>query len=432
MTTNLIDVLRKSFTKESYHDISEYVGINPESTKNGINALIPAFLASILGNNTTNDAVQPTWWNALKDDYPQIENEFVDTTHIDTSSFLIKGREVLSGMFRTNHDDLVASISSVAGVQKEKATGLIEIVVPLLMGFLTNWMRTKEWKFTDLITNLLEQKSTITKSLPMGLSTINFGVNDMVKDNLSKTPEEEVLDTTKTDFSRTMEVPIPTPSVTTSSEPLEENIPQTPKDNLSKAPKEDVFETPKDNIPTTLKNEVFETPIKEVLDTTKTDFSRTIEAPIPTPSVEMSLETQEENIPQTPKDNISKVQKKDVFETPKDNIPKTPKNEVFETPIKEVLDTTKTDFSKTMEAPVPKPTPSAPTSSEPSKSKRRPRKPKTLILKSEMSKSEEPPVTSVRKTRVPAKESAPKKTRNGLIWLIGLIMLGVVLWYFLR
>lgn len=192
MTTNLIDVLRKSFTEESYRNISDYVGINPESTKNGIHAIIPAVLVSILGNNTVNNATQPTWWNALKDDYHYTENEFIDTNNVKAPSFIIKGREMLAGMFRTCHDDLVLSVSSIAGVQKKKAAGLIEISVPLIMGYLNNWMRRNEWKFKDLIKNLFEQKATIVGALPVGISPAHFGVSNLPKNNFSETIETKI------------------------------------------------------------------------------------------------------------------------------------------------------------------------------------------------------------------------------------------------
>ena len=115
------------------------MGINLESTKNGLNAITPIVLTSILGNNTVKNATQPVWWNALKEEYPFSEDEYIEATHINSPSFLIKGREVISGMFRTNHDELVTSVSSVAGIQKEKASGLIEVGVPLIAGYLNNW-----------------------------------------------------------------------------------------------------------------------------------------------------------------------------------------------------------------------------------------------------------------------------------------------------
>lgn len=192
MTTNLIDVLRKSFTEKSHQDISQYVGINSESAKNGIHAIIPAVLASILGNNTVNNAVRPTWWNALKDDYPYNENEFIDTSTVKAPSFLTKGREIQSGMFRTSHDDLVTSVSSVAGVQKEKAAGLIEMTVPLIMGYLNNWMLRKGWKFKDLIQNLFDHKTDIVGALPTGISPAHFGINNRPNYNFSETIEAKI------------------------------------------------------------------------------------------------------------------------------------------------------------------------------------------------------------------------------------------------
>lgn len=198
MSVNLIDNLRNSFTEKSYQDISQHVGISAESTKNGLNAMVPAVLACILGNNTATSSTQPEWWNAMKDEYPYSDKEYIETDKISNRSFHIKGKEVLSSMFQTNHDELVKSISSVAGIQKEKSAGLIGVGVPLIIGYLNNWLRKKGWKFNDLISNLIENKSAILSGLPEGISPANFGVrslkdiNNKLKDDFSKTIETDI------------------------------------------------------------------------------------------------------------------------------------------------------------------------------------------------------------------------------------------------
>ena len=192
MAINLIDVLRNSFDEKAYQDISEHTGINLESTKNGLNVIIPAVLACILGNNTTTNASQPKWWNTLKDDYPDTKNDFIETKNINSSSFFVKGREILSSMFRTNHDELVKSVSSVAGIQKEKAAGLIEVGVPLIIGYINNWMKRKDWRFKDLIKNLIEIKPSIVDELPIGISPAHFGINNLPKNNFSEIVKTEI------------------------------------------------------------------------------------------------------------------------------------------------------------------------------------------------------------------------------------------------
>lgn len=207
MTTNLIDILRNSFSDKSYKDISQHVGISTESTKNGLNVLVPTVLGCILGNNTVTSATQPTWWNALKDEYPYADEEYIDTSNISKSSFLIKGREVLSGMFRTNHDELVKSVGSVSGIPKDKAAGLIEVGVPLIIGYLGNWVRKKGWKFNELIANLIENKPSIVAALPAGISPAHFGVCNLPNDNISETQSD--ISKTKSNFSETIEIEIP-------------------------------------------------------------------------------------------------------------------------------------------------------------------------------------------------------------------------------
>lgn len=193
MAINLIDILRNSFTEKSYQDLSQHVAISPEATKNGVRALVPTVLACILGNNYTSSSTEPTWWNALKDEYPYADDEYIDCSHINNPSFLIKGREILMGLYRTNYDDLVKSISDVSGIQKVKAAGLIEVGVPLIIGYLNNWLRKKGWKFHYLIENLILNRSSIVEALPPGTSPAHFGISTMQKNNFTKPIETEKL-----------------------------------------------------------------------------------------------------------------------------------------------------------------------------------------------------------------------------------------------
>lgn len=197
MPINLINILQKSFSEKSLEDISQHVDISTESTKNGLKVIIPKVFAAILGNNTVSSSAQPIWWNALDSEYPYKDDEFVQSENISNTTFLVKGREVLSGMFRTDHDELVSSVSSVAGIQKEKAAGLIEAAVPLIAGHLKNWMRRKNWKFEDLIENLIEHKAFITGSLPAGIPIADFGEDNKPKYNFSETIEVEIPTTGK-------------------------------------------------------------------------------------------------------------------------------------------------------------------------------------------------------------------------------------------
>lgn len=79
----------------------------------------------------------------MKEEYPYTDEEYMDTDNINKSSFLIKGREILSGMLRTNYDELVKSVGIISGVPKEKSASLIEVGVPLIIGYLSNWVRKR-------------------------------------------------------------------------------------------------------------------------------------------------------------------------------------------------------------------------------------------------------------------------------------------------
>lgn len=187
MATELIDILRRSFTEKSYQDVSKHIGITEASTRNGLNALVPIVLASLLEHYPTGDIPQPKWWNVLKECYPYSDKEYIETDHIKDPEFLIRGREITSGLYQSNHDDLVATIGNVAGVSKEKAAGIVEVGVPLIVGYLNNWMKRKNWSFSQLMGNLYETKGSIKNALPTGVSYVNIDTNHVPPNTFSKT-----------------------------------------------------------------------------------------------------------------------------------------------------------------------------------------------------------------------------------------------------
>lgn len=188
MAINLITVLQDAFSAEAYKDISNHVDISTESTKNGLKVVIPATLASISKYEGESSPL-PSCWNALDNVYRPTDAKHINTQNIHNPTFVEKGREILWCMFRKNHDELVATVATVAGVQKAKASKLVEVGVPLVVGFLKNWMLHNGWTFNDLMSNLSKNNSLIAAALPEELAFAHFEMNNSPKVNFSKTME---------------------------------------------------------------------------------------------------------------------------------------------------------------------------------------------------------------------------------------------------
>ncbi len=175
MSVNLIDVLKNAFTDNVYDRITRNVDVDRDSAKSGVDAIIPTVLASILGKNTATAYNEPTWWNSLTDFFRRDEDElYVDV--IDDPRYNETGTNVYNGLFGTNRSAIVDAIAKKIGLGGDKASGLLSTVVPLVTGYLANWTRRKGWSFRDLISNLIDNKSSIMNALPAGLSPGIFGL----------------------------------------------------------------------------------------------------------------------------------------------------------------------------------------------------------------------------------------------------------------
>lgn len=181
MAVNLIDVLKNAFTDNVYESIARKVGLDASTAKSGVGAIIPTVLGSILGKNTVGAYNQPSWWDSIVDFFDG-DDEDLHISKVDDPSFLKTGSGMVSGLFGTNHDSIVGAIGQSIGAGKEKASGLMGMVVPMITGYLGNWMKRKSWSFKDLISNLIDNKSSIMSALPASISPALLGFSAPVAD----------------------------------------------------------------------------------------------------------------------------------------------------------------------------------------------------------------------------------------------------------
>ncbi len=172
MTENLIDILKNAVSTKAVDAIGKYVGLDTASTQSGVSAIIPSVLAGLLGRNTAGSSA-PAWLDAVSGLFND-RDEDIQVDRLDLPALASKSPGLLSGLFGTNRDDVSGAIAQAAGIQEEKAGGLLSVVSPLLLGFLTNWMKKKGFSFGDIIGNLLNNKAGLAAALPAGLSANRF------------------------------------------------------------------------------------------------------------------------------------------------------------------------------------------------------------------------------------------------------------------
>lgn len=191
MSVNLIETLKNAVSNNYVDAIATQTGLDNAAVKSGISAIVPTVLAGILGKNTAASAA-PSWFDSLSG-LVMDKADGTDVPDFNIADVLVKGKDFIGNLFGNKTEEVSAAVAQHAGIGKEKAGGLLATVAPLVLGYLTKWMKSKNWTFGNLITNLLENKADLMTALPAGLSAVNFFGGDLPKVDLGTTPHVDVV-----------------------------------------------------------------------------------------------------------------------------------------------------------------------------------------------------------------------------------------------
>ena len=195
---NLIEMIKSGIGSDVVSSLSQKAGVSEDQVKSGISAGIPAVLAGILkngvgGNTGFLSKILSGVTNTGADGRPE------DVLNTDQDSLLEKGKSLLGGLFGNDTDAVTGAVASSSGLSTGKASGLLAMIVPLIIGYISKLMSSKGWGVSDLLGKIFENKSDITAALPQGLSSslglanirmpdMSMPKVDMPKVEIPKTP----------------------------------------------------------------------------------------------------------------------------------------------------------------------------------------------------------------------------------------------------
>lgn len=177
MNENLLYVLKRAFDDNAYESVAQRVELDRDVTRTGVNALIPTVLASLLGKNTVAMNNQPTWWQRLENDFG-LDQDILPLNRIDDPMFATHRESILGHIFGSNRDNITSTFGNLLNTTSAKAESFIGITAPLIMGYLTNWMKRKGLNFGNLVSNLFDSRNSIISALPPGITPAMFGISN--------------------------------------------------------------------------------------------------------------------------------------------------------------------------------------------------------------------------------------------------------------
>jgi OOP family OmpA-OmpF porin len=164
---NLIELLKNEVSDNVVSSLSQKAGVTEDQVKTGFSAGIPAVLAGIMKNGTGSDS---GFLGKILPGLTGADSNTEDLLGGNADSLLEKGKSLLGGLFGNDTNSVTDALSSSSGLSAEKSSGLMAMIAPLVIGFITKTMASKGWNFSDLLGKIFESKSEITAALPQGLS----------------------------------------------------------------------------------------------------------------------------------------------------------------------------------------------------------------------------------------------------------------------
>lgn len=195
MKQELMNVLKNAFNDNVLNTLATKTGVNKGAAKSGVEALIPTVLSSLLDKNVVKDNNEPTWWKGIADFF-RSDKDDVSISLLENPLFEKTNASLISNLFGSNESIVKNAIGKVMGGATDKTNGFVNATVPLVIGYLSNWLRRNKWSFGKLISNLTENKSSLLGALPAGISPSMFGLTSGTPHYQSKTTTDTTQSTT--------------------------------------------------------------------------------------------------------------------------------------------------------------------------------------------------------------------------------------------
>ncbi|MNJ91455.1 putative lipoprotein YiaD precursor [compost metagenome] len=181
---NLIEMIKNEIGDDVVSSLSQKAGVSEDQVKTGLSAGIPAVLAGVLKNGIGGDS---GFLGKILSGASGMAGKPEDVLNGDHGDLLEKGKSLLGGLFGNDSDAVTGAVASSTGLSGPKSAGLLAMIVPLITGYISKLMASKEWGISDLVGKIFESKADIAAAMPQGLSdSLGFASIKMPNVNIPK------------------------------------------------------------------------------------------------------------------------------------------------------------------------------------------------------------------------------------------------------
>jgi len=172
MATNLVSYMMQFLTPDMIGRIAGALGLNRNDAQSGVTAVVPALLAAFSGLADKPGGAQ-SLVNTVKQQSGVLDNFASMIGGNNLSSFIERGSSLLTSLLGS-HDQsaLTGAVARFAGLGQNKASSLLGMLTPVIMGLIGRQIGTRGVDIGSLTSLLASQKEQIAQALPNGLGEL--------------------------------------------------------------------------------------------------------------------------------------------------------------------------------------------------------------------------------------------------------------------
>ena len=172
MATNLVSYMMQFLTPDMIGRIAGALGLNRNDAQSGVTAVVPALLAAFSGLADKPGGAQ-SLVNTVKQQSGVLDNFAGMIGGNNLSSFIERGSSLLTSLLGS-HDQsaLTGAVARFAGLGQNKASSLLGMLTPVIMGLIGRQIGTRGVDIGSLTSLLASQKEQIAQALPNGLGEL--------------------------------------------------------------------------------------------------------------------------------------------------------------------------------------------------------------------------------------------------------------------
>src|SRR5215471_5524140 len=169
MATNFVSYVMQFLTPDMIGRIAGALGLNRSDAQSGVTAVVPALLAAFSGLADKPGGAQ-TLVNTIKQQSGVLDNLGSMISGSNQSSFIERGSSLLTSLLGTQDQSaLSAAVARFAGIGQNKASSLLGMLTPVVMGLIGKQIGARGVDVGSLTSLLAPQKEQIAQALPVGM-----------------------------------------------------------------------------------------------------------------------------------------------------------------------------------------------------------------------------------------------------------------------